>query len=402
MARLLAGPLGTSRTTVIPPARCFERSPHSCRLEKGVKTEPFDPRSEGCLQRIPIGAHLASRAGAQTVPRPEDVGRVESELHRELAQLPGPLAAACRRIATAGGKRLRPKLVLLTALAAGAPAKLPIQVVKAAAAVELLHIATLIHDDLIDEAVARRGVPTVNAREGRAAAVIAGDLLLGASGRLCGRISSAAAILLQQALVDLAAGQALEERQRYSSDVTAQTALAVAEAKTGTLLGAACQLGALLVGADKELQSKLVDFGRKFGTMLQLLDDLLDLLSSEPRCGKPVGVDFAAGTVTLPAAYALSASPELRGLLRPGLKPSERKRALALLRSESGIQSALRCAVDCAYSAESLLSGMALAGAPATVRALAEWPSRYLRQQLQLILPEYNHLLACCFTEARA
>jgi geranylgeranyl pyrophosphate synthase len=332
------------------------------------------------------------------LPHPEDVGRVEAELHRELALLPGTLAAPCRRIMTAGGKRLRPKLVLVAALAAGAPSRLPIHVVQAAAAVELLHIATLIHDDLIDQATTRRGVSTVNAQEGRAAAVIAGDLLLGAAGRLGARISAEAAVLLQQALVDLAAGQALEERQRYSSDVTVQTTLAVAEAKTGTLVGVACQLGALSAGANEEVQSTLLAFGRKFGTMLQLLDDLLDLLSSEAHCGKPVGVDFAAGTVTLPALHSLPTSPELRGLLRRGLNPSERQRALELLRSEGGIQMALCCAVDYANRAEALLSTVDLAGDPDALRALAEWPSRYLAAQLQLILPQYRQLLAYRFT----
>lgn len=250
------------------------------------------------------------------------------------------------------------------------------------------------HDDLLDAAATRRGVATINAVEGPAIALLVGDLLLGAAGRLAASIGADAAVLVQQALMDLATGQALEELGRYDAATTREQTLRVAEGKTGTLLRTACQLGAL-VGADAP--PALVDafgaFGMAFGTCLQLVDDVLDLVSSDALYGKPTGVDFAAGTVSLPAVAALEGSAELRALLRPGLTELERQRALALLRSGGGIAETFGCAVDHATGARQALRGLPKAGGAPSPGRLAPMPSAHLAQQLGLVLPRHRHLL---------
>jgi geranylgeranyl pyrophosphate synthase len=317
---------------------------------------------------------------------------VEAALIAELDRLPAPLAGPCRRVGAAGGKRLRPRLVLAAAAATGRAGGR--RLVDAAVTVELLHLATLVHDDLLDDAASRRGVPTINAVEGPATALLAGDLLIGAAGRLAASVGAEAAGLVQQALMDLATGQAVEELSRYDAGVTREQALEVAAGKTGTLLRTACQLGALAspdVSAD--LLEALGDFGMAFGTCLQLLDDVLDLVSSSALYGKPTGVDFASGTVSLPAVAALERSEELRNLLRPGLTELERQQALTLLRAGGGVAEALHCAFDHAGRAQRTLTGVQDAGEPQAIARLAPMPWDLITGQLALVLPRHQHLL---------
>lgn len=285
--------------------------------------------------------------------------------------LPGTLAAPCRRLASAGGKRLRASLVLT--VAGPAPAA-----VNAATAVELLHLATLVHDDLLDGAPTRRGVPTVHTTEGRETAVLAGDVLIGLAGRYAARAGGEAAALLSDALVDLCAGQALEAAHRYDAGTTATTALRVAELKTGTLIAAACELGAVAGGRSR---AGLRPYGLAFGLVLQLLDDVLDLLSDDDTYGKPTGADFPAGTVTLPAVATLAAEPALRDLLRPGLTPAERDHANDLLRRGPGTTAALRVVDDLVEQAARFRPD------------LGDLPRRYAGRQLGLISPRHRDLV---------
>lgn len=324
-----------------------------------------------------------------------DAGRVEAGLLAQLDRLPGPLAEPCRRIAAAGGKRLRARLALAAAAAVGGGAP-PVRLVDAAVAVELLHLATLVHDDLLDEASTRRGVPTVNAREGAGTAVLVGDVLIGAAGRLAAGLGAEAGLLLQETLVELCVGQSLEAAVRYEAATPVETVLAVAEKKTGALLAAACQLGALAAAEQPAVQAvaALGGYGRAFGVCLQVLDDVLDVVSSEVRYGKPTGVDFAAGTVTLPAVRPLAESPELRALLRPGLRAEDRRRALDLLRTGGGVADAVDHALSCARQAGETLGAARLEGDARTRERLAALPLEHLDGQLALVLPEWRHLLA--------
>jgi heptaprenyl diphosphate synthase len=305
-------------------------------------------------------------------PRGPATGEVDAVLAGALDGVPSALRDPCRRVALAGGKRLRAGLVL--AAADGAD-----RAVAAAAAVELLHLATLVHDDLLDDAPMRRGVPTINAKEGTGTALLAGDLLIALAGRLAAGVGGWAGALLDEALIDLCAGQAQEADHRYRADVAPDAVLRTAALKTGTLLATACELGARLSG--RRDPEALRRYGLAFGTCLQLLDDLLDVLSDDETYGKPTGADFPAGVVTLPAVHGMAADPDLRALLRPGLSADERHRAGELLRTGPGVPATV---------AEIRRTTAAAAAAAPEFAAL---PRQYVDRQLALVLPRHRHLL---------
>jgi geranylgeranyl pyrophosphate synthase len=211
---------------------------------------------------------------------------------------------------TAGGKRLRPLLVLL---AAGEPGGERAQdaLVRAATAVELIHSATLVHDDVLDGAALRRGRPTVVAAAGRAMATATGDLLfadLAAGG------DPDAIRVLSAASSALAAGELMQRADAWDADVPVERYLRRCELKTARLFEAACELGALAVGADRARVEALGAFGRRIGLAFQLLDDVLDVSGPAERTGKHRGTDLLDGTVTLPFILARQADPALAAL----------------------------------------------------------------------------------------
>lgn len=310
---------------------------------------------------------------------PSERSALDPSLDRALHRASPQLRASVHRVLV-GGKRLRPSL---TIAAAGQRGRSPVSpaVLSAAAAVELMHCATLIHDDLIDDAQSRHGAPTINARDGLTQAVLGGDLLIAASIGLAARAGADAAALMADTLTALCVGQSLEDTLRYCVTTGEADALAVARGKTGSLLGAAARLGAMVAGFDPVVVDALETFGSAFGTSLQLVDDVLDLASTDDLLGKPVLADFPAGTISLPAVIALAGSAELRELVRPGLSEAERARAAHLLRASGGIEYTVREAAREADAAESALSDVA--GDDAALGALARWPRLYLDAQLQ-------------------
>ena len=305
--------------------------------------------------------------------------RLDTVLHAAIAELAGSLATPVTRVVGAGGKRLRPALTLAVA----GLGQLPQQaagVLDRAAAVELLHCATLIHDDLLDGAAVRRGAATVNAAEGMGSAVLSGDLLIAAAGVLAGRVSQHAGMVIAQTLASLCRGEALEADARFDVTVTSERLLDVLRLKTGSLTQAACVLGADAAGLPGDVVDGVAEYGMEFGISLQLIDDVIDVVSTPALAGKPVGVDFLAGTVTMPAIFAMQHTPELRSLLRPVLDDISRRRALSLLRSPATVHASVLCAVEHAVTAGEALRAVGH-GQPA-IEQLAQWPVQYLRSQL--------------------
>lgn len=210
----------------------------------------------------------------------------------------------------AGGKRLRPLLVFCAAPRGAGPRT---GLVAAAAAVELVHMATLVHDDLIDGASMRRGSPTVAAARGPAAAVTTGDFLFArAFAELTTARSAAAVRTLAAAALDLSRGEMQQGRAAFRLDLTEQEYLARCRRKTAALFAAACRLGAMLGGAPPEDQDRLAAFGENVGMAFQILDDILDLAGAPAVTGKRRGTDLADGTITLPVILAMRMEPALR------------------------------------------------------------------------------------------
>jgi geranylgeranyl pyrophosphate synthase len=216
----------------------------------------------------------------------------------------------------AGGKRLRPMLVFLCAKQGDG------RLVEAGTAVELLHMATLVHDDVLDRAALRRGRPTVFAEGGRLAATATGDLLFSrAFAGLAATGNPDAVRALSAASSALARGELMQRADAWRADVTSERYLERCRLKTASLFEASCRLGALF-GDRPDLAERVGRFGEQIGLAFQMLDDVLDVSGPPERTGKPRGTDLLDGTVTLPLILALRADPRLHRL-RPELSARE-------------------------------------------------------------------------------
>ena len=208
----------------------------------------------------------------------------------------------------AGGKRLRPVLVFVCA--GGAES---MNLVRAGAAVELLHMATLVHDDVLDRAPMRRGRPTVFWTSGRDAATATGDFLFSrAFAQLAATGSAAAVKALSDASSSLARGELMQRDDAFALDVTEERYFERCTLKTGKLFEAACRLGAVLGDPGEESADAIGRFGDRIGLAFQLFDDVLDLSGPPDQTGKSRGTDLLDGTVTLPIVYAREEDPSLR------------------------------------------------------------------------------------------
>jgi geranylgeranyl pyrophosphate synthase len=253
------------------------------------------------------GVETIMRRGGE--PLRELMIRTELHLERVTAQAGAPLASHASATVRAGGKRLRPLLVVLAAQSAGGPPDTEDgeeRLVRAAVAVELVHSATLVHDDLIDGAQLRRGHPTVAAVAGREVAVATGDLLFSLAFAELARNESAGQLrALSDASSALAAGELLQREDAYAAHVAVERYLRRCELKTAALFEAACRLGALNAAeGSAELADALGAFARRIGLAFQMLDDVLDVSGPVERTGKSRGTDLLDGTVTLPFILA--------------------------------------------------------------------------------------------------
>jgi geranylgeranyl pyrophosphate synthase len=231
---------------------------------------------------------------------PARLGQVEQILREQGVGHGDALARDAAMTLEAGGKRLRPMLVLLSAGEEGGE-----EVVRAAAAIELIHMATLVHDDVLDDAPLRRGQPTVAATSGRARATATGDLLFSRAFALLASPGDLRSVeLLSAASVALARGELAQRHDAYDTTISEERYLERCRLKTATLFECAC-----LLGRDDEAVGA---FGASIGLAFQLLDDVLDVTGPPERTGKARGTDLLDGTVTLPLILAAERDPELR------------------------------------------------------------------------------------------
>jgi len=233
---------------------------------------------------------------------PARLGEVEDLLREQAAGYGELLGDDVGTTLAAGGKRLRPLLVLLCAGTDGGEGA-----VRAAAAIELVHMATLVHDDVLDAAPLRRGLPTIAASSGRSRATAVGDLLFARAFALLGEQGDARAVaLLAAASVSLADGELAQRQDAFDASISEQRYLDRCRLKTATLFECACLLG-------RDLPA-LAAFGAQIGLAFQLLDDVLDVAGPVERTGKARGTDLLDGTVTLPLIVAAATDPAIRDL----------------------------------------------------------------------------------------
>ncbi len=259
----------------------------------------------------PEAAPIAAAAGPHVAPL---MARVEARLGEIAAAHGEALAEHAAATIAAGGKRLRPLLVIVAAGDITSP-DAETALVRAGVAVELVHSATLVHDDVLDVAPMRRGAPTVFAAAGRDAATATGDLLFAAAfTELCASGDADQVRALSRAGSALALGELLQRADAWDAQVTLERYLHRCELKTARLFEAACTLGVLAGGGTVEQAAQLAGFGMKIGLAFQLLDDVLDVSGPVERTGKHRGTDLLDGTVTLPFILARSRSDRLATL----------------------------------------------------------------------------------------
>lgn len=258
--------------------------------------------------------------------------RVEIAFDRALRSDLPPVQNLVQHIEAYRGKMLRPALVILSGLAAragvdgaagraaggadGAPDDLVTDAhVTIAAVCEMIHMATLVHDDVLDEADVRRKGATVNRLRGNEAAVILGDYLFSSAYRLCSTLDSqSAALLIGETGMQLCAGELLQLHHRENLSIDQPTYFEIVRRKTGSLISIACRLGAMQSGAEGAVAARLGDFGMCVGVAFQIQDDLLDLTGNQAVVGKPLRRDIELGKLTLPVIHHLeTADPVDRG-----------------------------------------------------------------------------------------
>jgi heptaprenyl diphosphate synthase len=264
----------------------------------------------------------------------------EQRLHATVRADLGPVADAMEQILEAGGKRLRPALVFLAARL-GRPNGLD-DVVRAAMAIEFIHNATLIHDDLIDGAPTRRGLRTIHETLGPNPAIIIGDYYFAKGANLMSQIGNPSIdALLSQTVMTICFGEMLQLTSQRRYDQPLDEYYAKIERKTAVLLAASTYCGAVLGGLDDGQVEAMRRFGRFLGMSFQIADDVLDYLATEEEVGKPVGNDLKQGTVTLPLMLARH-DPGVDGRLeaileKPTLQDSDYAEVVRIVRDSRGI-----------------------------------------------------------------
>lgn len=303
---------------------------------------------------------------------------VEVMLREELAKGEDFLVDKVTHLLTAGGKRFRPMMTLLASQYG--PRAGSLEVVKAAAVLETVHLATLYHDDVMDEAELRRGVDSANARWDNSVAILAGDILFAHASRLMSELDTHTVGHFAQTFQDLVTGQMRETIGAEGRDPV-EHYMDVIREKTGVLIASSGYLGAYHAGASREHRDALHRIGMAVGMIFQIVDDIIDIFSDHEQSGKTPGTDLREGVFTLPVLYALEeegeVGDELRALLTGPLTADEDvEKALELLGRSQGRQRALDDVHRYLAEAESQIARLPECAATDALRLLAGYTIR--------------------------
>jgi heptaprenyl diphosphate synthase len=303
-----------------------------------------------------LTSHLLDEVGL--APLPKDLGRVEVRLRDAVSADDRFLGEAAGHLLAAGGKRLRPTLTFCSAYAArGVDSGATDDVITGGAAVELVHLGSLYHDDVIDEAETRRGVPSVNARWSNIVAILAGDYLLAQASALAASLGADVAALLAATIGELCRGQVLELQHLFDVDRSEEGYSSAIEGKTASLFGTSCRVGGMVSGVGEPTLDALTRYGFHLGMCFQIVDDVLDITATDAVLGKPAGQDLVEGVYTLPVIHAIASSPALRERLGRPLDAEQLAEVRRLASADGAIDAALGKARDHAAKAGDALDG---------------------------------------------
>jgi heptaprenyl diphosphate synthase len=290
----------------------------------------------------------------------DGVARIEDLISSELGKGDEIIRDAVLHLFEAGGKRFRPLFTVLSAQLGPKPDAAEVTV--AGAVIELVHLATLYHDDVMDEAQVRRGAPSANARWSNNIAILAGDYLFATASRLVSLLGPEAVRVIAETFAELVTGQMRETRGAAQGVDSIDHYLRVVHEKTGSLIAASGQFGATFAGAGDDEIRRLSRLGGIVGTAFQISDDIIDIASDSDESGKTPGTDLREGVHTLPVLYALREpgpdADRLRELLSGPMDDGHVAEALALLRASPGMTKAKDTVARYAAQARDELAGL--------------------------------------------
>jgi heptaprenyl diphosphate synthase len=295
-------------------------------------------------------------------PMEDDLVRTEQELLRVVEADGAFLTEIASHLIKAGGKRVRPGFSMAAVAVLDPEGEAAtIDVIRGGCAVELVHIGSLYHDDVMDDATTRRSVKSVNAEWGNLRAILAGDYLLGRASELAAALGTEVAGLLATTITQLCEGQILELESAYDPNRTVERYERSITGKTASLLSTACRIGAIVGGLPRPVVESLTEFGLAYGMAFQVVDDILDVVATDEQLGKPAGNDLIEGIYTLPVIHALTddhVGGELRPLLTRGITIEQRDQARELIRASNGVRTALDVAQGWADKAAATLTDL--------------------------------------------
>lgn len=285
------------------------------------------------------------------------------------------LGAAAEHLFEAGGKRVRPAIVLLVARATMPDQDLTPRHRRLAEITEMIHTASLVHDDVVDEADLRRNVPTVNSLFDNRIAVLAGDFLFAQSSWYLANLDNLEVVkLLSEVIRDFAEGEILQGLNRFDTSLSIEMYLEKSYYKTASLIANSAKAAALLSEVSTEVAENLYEYGRNLGLAFQIVDDIFDFTGSTEVLGKPAGSDLASGILTAPVLYALEEKPFLQVLIeREFSEEEDLAKALSAIAESKGIEKARQLATKHAHLAVENLSCLKPSIARQALKELTEY-----------------------------
>lgn len=288
-----------------------------------------------------------------------------SILDYNLSKMAGPrhpvLYAAADHLFKAGGKRIRPAIILLIGKATSKNSQLENEHMRLAEITEIIHTASLLHDDVIDECSTRRGFGTVNSRFSNKIAVLAGDFLFAQSSWYLANLNNLEVVkIISKVITDFAEGEVQQALTSFDTSTSIDNYINKSFYKTASLIASSCKAAAIISGHDMNTQNQFYNYGKHLGLAFQIVDDILDLVSTNKTIGKPAGSDFKNGNLTSPLLFALSESPELYQLIeREFGETGDTEKAIELIRSTNGLEQAKDLAAEHAQASIQYLKQMA-------------------------------------------
>lgn len=302
--------------------------------------------------------------------------RMLTENLKQLIGAPHPLLyAAAEHLFRAGGKQMRPAIVLLLSRAILLEQEITPRHYRLAEITEMIHTASLFHDDVVDGSEVRRGIPTVHSVFGNRVAIQAGDFLFAQASWYLANLDNLQVVkLLSEVIKDFAEGEIQQGLNRYDTSLTLDAYLEKTYYKTASLIANSAKAAGVLSGVSAAVAQHLYDYGRHVGLAYQIIDDILDFTASSDVLGKPAGSDLKDGNLTAPVLFAIQEQPYLEVLIeREFHEPGDLEEALTLIRESQGIEQAQELATGHAIAAVAHLDCLAPSEARQALVSLTDY-----------------------------